>query len=52
MGIVTTLCRICSAVFECCIRPGRGGDKERQKEEERNEIKEEEFAVYDRVCHD
>jgi hypothetical protein len=47
MGIVTTLCRTRSAVFECCIGPGRGGDKERQEEEERNEIKEEEFAVYD-----
>jgi hypothetical protein len=52
MGIVTTLCHTRSAVFECCIGPGRGGDKERQKEEERNEIKKEEFAVYDRVCRD
>jgi hypothetical protein len=45
---VTTLCRTRSAVFECCIGPGRGGDKERQEEEERNEIKEEESAVIDR----
>jgi hypothetical protein len=49
---VTTLCHTCSAIFECFIGPGRGGDKERQKEEERNEMKEEEFAVYDRVYRD
>jgi hypothetical protein len=28
------------------------GTKERQREEERNEIKKEEFAIYDRVCRD
>jgi hypothetical protein len=46
-GIRTTLYRTRSAVFECCIGPGRGWDKEGQIEEERNEIKEEEFTVYD-----
>jgi hypothetical protein len=46
MGLGTTLRRICSAIFEYCIRPGRSWDKEGQREEERNEIKEEEFAVY------
>jgi hypothetical protein len=51
-GLETTLRRTRSAVFECCIGPGGGWDKERQKEEERNEIKEEEFAVYDRVRRD
>jgi hypothetical protein len=38
MGIVTTLRRIHSAIFECYIGPGRGRDKERQKEE-RKEVK-------------
>jgi hypothetical protein len=46
-GIRTTLCHTCSAIFECCIRPGRGWDKEGQIEEERKEIKEDEFAIYD-----
>jgi hypothetical protein len=50
MGLGTTLHYIHSAVFECCIGPGRSWDKEGQREEERNEIKEEEFAIYDRVC--
>jgi hypothetical protein len=49
MGIRTTLCHTCSAVFEYCIRRGRGWDKEGQMEEERNEIKDEEFTVYNRV---
>jgi hypothetical protein len=52
IGIRTTLRRTHSAVFKCCIGPGRGRDKEKQKKEERNEIKEEEFAAYARVCHD
>jgi hypothetical protein len=32
-GIVTTLRRTRSAIFECCIGPGRGWDKERQQGE-------------------
>jgi hypothetical protein len=58
MGLGTTLCRTCSAIFECCTGPpqqadrqGAGTKKDRRREE-RNEIKKEEFAVYDRVCHD
>jgi hypothetical protein len=47
MGLGTTLCHTRSAIFECCIGPGRGWDKEGQREEERNEIKEEELTVYD-----
>jgi hypothetical protein len=43
-GIRTTLCHTCSAVFE------RNWNKERHREEERNEMKEEEFAVYGQVC--
>jgi hypothetical protein len=31
---------------------GRIWNKERQREEETNEMKEEEFAIYNRVCHD
>jgi hypothetical protein len=46
-GIRTTLYHICSAIFGCCIGPGRGWDKEGQMEEERNEIKEEELIIYD-----
>jgi hypothetical protein len=49
MGLGTTLCHTCPAIFEYCIGPGRGWVKEGQREEERNEIKEEEFTVYDQV---
>jgi hypothetical protein len=34
MGLKTTLCHTCSAVFECCIGPRRGWDKEGQRKEE------------------
>jgi hypothetical protein len=34
------------------VVPGRGWHKERQREEERNEIEEEEFTIYDWVCRD
>jgi hypothetical protein len=37
-GIRTTLCHTHSAVFECCIEPGRCWEKERQREE-RKEVK-------------
>jgi hypothetical protein len=33
---VTTLRRTRSAICECCIGPGRGWDKERQKEERKD----------------
>jgi hypothetical protein len=33
-GLGTTLCCIGSAIFKCCIGPGRGWDKEGQRKEE------------------
>jgi hypothetical protein len=46
MGIGTTLCDIYILPYLNII-PGRGWNKERQREEERNEIKEKEFTIYD-----
>jgi hypothetical protein len=46
MGIRTTLHRTPSTVFECCIGP-RKELEQRKAKEERNEMKEEEFTIYD-----
>jgi hypothetical protein len=58
MGLGTTLCCTYSAIFECCTRPPQqvdiegAGIKKGRGRKERSKIKEEEFTIYDRACHD
>jgi hypothetical protein len=58
IGLGTTLYYTHSAIFEYCTGLPRQADREEaviqergRRREERNEIKKEDFAVYDRVCH-
>jgi hypothetical protein len=58
IGLGTILCHTGSTIVECCTRLPQQADiegdgiKEDRRREERNEIKKEEFTIYDRVCQD